>query len=55
MEEIGVSARGEQRESRKIMVKWIREIEFVESYRSVGRGDGGYKEDFNYFGELADI
>jgi DMSO/TMAO reductase YedYZ molybdopterin-dependent catalytic subunit len=37
------------------MVKWIRAIEFVESYKSVGRGEGGYKEDHNYFGELANI
>jgi DMSO/TMAO reductase YedYZ molybdopterin-dependent catalytic subunit/thiosulfate reductase cytochrome b subunit len=37
------------------MVKWIRAIEFVENHRSVGKGEGGYKEDHNYFGELANI
>ncbi|MBS0208007.1 MAG: molybdopterin-dependent oxidoreductase [Planctomycetes bacterium] len=37
------------------MVKWIRAIEFVESSRSVGRGEGGYNEDQEYFGELASI
>jgi sulfoxide reductase catalytic subunit YedY len=37
------------------MVKWIRAIEFVESPRSVGKGEGGYNEDHEYFGELANI
>ncbi len=37
------------------MVKWIRAIEFVESTRSVGQGEGGYAEDHEYFGELANI
>jgi sulfoxide reductase catalytic subunit YedY len=37
------------------MVKWIRAIEFVESPRSVGQGEGGYNEDHEYFGELANI
>jgi len=37
------------------MVKWIRAIEFVESIRSVGQGEGGYNEDHEYFGELANI
>jgi DMSO/TMAO reductase YedYZ molybdopterin-dependent catalytic subunit len=37
------------------MVKWIRAIEFVESFRSVGQAEGGYKEDRDYFGELANI
>lgn len=37
------------------MVKWIRAIEFVESIRSVGEGEGGYNEDREYFGELANI
>jgi sulfoxide reductase catalytic subunit YedY len=37
------------------MVKWIRAIEFVESVRSVGMGEGGYNEDHEYFGELANI
>jgi hypothetical protein len=37
------------------MVKWIQAIEFVKSARSVGKGEGGYNEDNEYFGELANI
>jgi thiosulfate reductase cytochrome b subunit len=37
------------------MVKWIQAIEFVGSIRSVGEGEGGYNEDREYFGELANI
>ena len=37
------------------MVKWIRSIEFVESVESIGQGEGGYNEDQEYFGELANI
>lgn len=37
------------------MVKWIRSIEFVESVECVGKGEGGYNEDQEYFGELANI
>jgi sulfoxide reductase catalytic subunit YedY len=37
------------------MVKWIRAIEFVASVQSVGKGEGGYDEDHDYFGELANI
>jgi methionine sulfoxide reductase catalytic subunit len=37
------------------MVKWIQAIEFVEDVRSVNQGEGGYAEDHEYFGELADI
>jgi methionine sulfoxide reductase catalytic subunit len=37
------------------MVKWIRAIEFVESAASFGEGEGGYNEDHEYFGELANI
>jgi DMSO/TMAO reductase YedYZ molybdopterin-dependent catalytic subunit/thiosulfate reductase cytochrome b subunit len=37
------------------MVKWIYAIEFVESIRTVGLGEGGYNEDYEYFGELANI
>ncbi len=37
------------------MVKWIRAIEFVDSVRCVGQGEGGYNEDHEYFGELANI
>lgn len=37
------------------MVKWIQSIEFVENMESIGRGEGGYNEDEEYFGELANI
>jgi DMSO/TMAO reductase YedYZ molybdopterin-dependent catalytic subunit len=37
------------------MVKWIRAIEFSESHKAFGQGEGGYKEDHSYFGELANI
>jgi DMSO/TMAO reductase YedYZ molybdopterin-dependent catalytic subunit/thiosulfate reductase cytochrome b subunit len=37
------------------MVKWIRTIEFVEDIRSIGEGRGGFAEDYEYFGELANI
>jgi len=37
------------------MVKWIQAIEFKESVESVGQGEGGYNEDHEYFGELANI
>jgi hypothetical protein len=35
------------------MVKWIRAIEFVEDVKSIYRGGGGYAENHEYFGELA--
>jgi methionine sulfoxide reductase catalytic subunit len=37
------------------MVKWIRAIEFVEDVQSINEGEGGYAEDREYFGELANI
>jgi methionine sulfoxide reductase catalytic subunit len=37
------------------MVKWIQAIEFVESHKSFGEGEGGYNEDHEYYGELANI
>ncbi len=37
------------------MVKWIRAIEFVDSTARVGKGKGGYNEDHEDFGELANI
>jgi len=37
------------------MVKWIKAIEFVEDIRSVGKGEGGFAEDNEYFGEMANI
>jgi methionine sulfoxide reductase catalytic subunit len=37
------------------MVKWIQAIEFVEDVKSIHKGEGGYAEDNEYFGELANI
>jgi thiosulfate reductase cytochrome b subunit len=37
------------------MVKWIRAIEFVASHKVFGQGEGGYNEDHEYFGELANM
>ena len=37
------------------MVKWIRSIEFVESYQSLGKGWGGKNEDDEYFDLVANI
>jgi hypothetical protein len=35
--------------------QWIQAIEFVESHTSFGEGEGGYNEDQEYYGELANI
>jgi thiosulfate reductase cytochrome b subunit len=37
------------------MVKWIQAIEFVEGVGLINKGEGGYAEDKEYFGELANI
>jgi DMSO/TMAO reductase YedYZ molybdopterin-dependent catalytic subunit len=37
------------------MVKWIERIEFIESERSVGEGEGGSTEDDEYFDLLPNI
>jgi DMSO/TMAO reductase YedYZ molybdopterin-dependent catalytic subunit/thiosulfate reductase cytochrome b subunit len=37
------------------MVKWIQKIEFAESVKTIYKGEGGYNEDNEYFGELANI
>jgi methionine sulfoxide reductase catalytic subunit len=37
------------------MVKWMQAIEFVEDVQSIHKGEGGYAEDHEYFGELANI
>jgi hypothetical protein len=37
------------------MVKWVRAIELVETYATVSEGEGGYNEDHEYFGEVANI
>jgi DMSO/TMAO reductase YedYZ molybdopterin-dependent catalytic subunit len=37
------------------MVKWIQAIEFVKNVQSINKGEGGYAEDHEYFGEQANI
>ena len=37
------------------MVKYIRAIEFVENYKTIGQGQGGWREDFQYFSQEAGI
>ncbi len=37
------------------MVKWIERIEFVESLKQIGKGEGGTKEDDDYFDLLPNI
>ena len=37
------------------MVKYIRAIEFVEHYKSIGGGQGGWREDYQYFSQEAGI
>jgi len=37
------------------MVKWIQGIELVENVQAINKGEGGYNEDHEYFGELANI
>lgn len=37
------------------MIKWLKAIEFVEDYRDFGEGQGGYREDFQFYGTAAEI
>jgi DMSO/TMAO reductase YedYZ molybdopterin-dependent catalytic subunit len=37
------------------MVKYLRSIEFVEDYSHIGQGQGGFREDFQYYGTAAEI
>lgn len=37
------------------MVKYLRALEFVEDYRAIGKGQGGYREDNQYFGTIASM
>jgi DMSO/TMAO reductase YedYZ molybdopterin-dependent catalytic subunit len=37
------------------MVKYIRAIEFVEGYKAIGQGQGGWREDYQYFSQEAGI
>jgi methionine sulfoxide reductase catalytic subunit len=37
------------------MVKYIRAIEFVDNYAHIGKGQGGWREDYQYFSQEAGI
>ena len=37
------------------MVKYLRSIEFVADYSTIGEGQGGYREDVQYYGKGAEI
>ena len=37
------------------MVKWIRAVEFVDDYRKVGQGQGGWREDNVYYSRVVGI
>ena len=37
------------------MVKYLRSIELVKDYSNIGEGQGGFREDFQYYGKGAEI
>jgi methionine sulfoxide reductase catalytic subunit len=37
------------------MVKYVRRIEFVDDYRHIGAGQGGWREDHQYYSQEAGI
>lgn len=37
------------------MVKWVRAIEFVADYRQIGMGQGGWREDHQFYADEAGI
>jgi len=37
------------------MVKYIRAIEFIDDYHDIGEGQGGWREDHQYFSQEAGI
>jgi hypothetical protein len=37
------------------LVKYLRSIELVKDYSSKGKGQGGFREDFQYYGKSAEI
>jgi len=37
------------------MTKWIKSIEIVDDFRKIEQGQGGYREDYQYFGTQAEI
>lgn len=38
-----------------MMVKYIQQIEFIADYRSVGHGQGGWREDYQFYSPEAGI
>jgi hypothetical protein len=37
------------------MVKYLRAIEFVENFKNIGQGQGGWRDDNQYYGQGAGI
>jgi sulfoxide reductase catalytic subunit YedY len=37
------------------MVKYLRSVELIEDYRVIGRGQGGFREDTQFYGPEAGI
>jgi DMSO/TMAO reductase YedYZ molybdopterin-dependent catalytic subunit len=37
------------------MVKWVRSVELIADYRSIGEGKGGWREDVLYYSQIAPI
>jgi DMSO/TMAO reductase YedYZ molybdopterin-dependent catalytic subunit len=37
------------------MVKYLRSIEFVADYSNIGEGQGGFREDYQFYGTSAEI
>ena len=37
------------------MVKYLRSVELVEDYHHIGAGQGGFREDVQYYGRSAEI
>ncbi len=38
-----------------LMVKYIQRIEFIADYRNVGQGQGGWREDYQFYSPEAGI
>lgn len=37
------------------MVKWVRSVELIADYRTVGEGKGGWREDVLHYSQIAPI
>ena len=37
------------------MTKWIRSVELIADYRTIGDGKGGWREDVLYYSQIAPI